>query len=144
MSRSSAFDCPSAQPDWAGSAVIGVVGGTVSDPKVAFLERTLPATEHLLARTAPVNPTEVLRFKATCIGAQCVHFKHRQCTLVSRMLAALQPVTEELPPCPIRTSCRWFHQAGSRACVRCPQVVTKYAGPSEGLQGLVVTGQESS
>jgi hypothetical protein len=97
-----------------------------------------------LAQTAPVTPTEVLRFKATCIEAKCVHFKHRQCTLVSRMLAALEPVMSTLPPCQIRSSCRWFRQAGNDACMRCPQVVTSYAGPSDKLQDLAVAGHESS
>jgi hypothetical protein len=134
------LDCPSAQPEWRGSAVIGVVGGTVKEPRVAFLEATLAVTPELLAKTAPVHPTEVLRFKATCIEGKCVHFKHRECTLVSRMLAALKPVSEDLPPCQIRNTCRWFYQSGNDACLRCPQVVTRYAGPSDELHHLSVTG----
>src|ERR1051325_11291985 len=90
------LDCPSAQPEWDGSAVLGVVVGTMAQPRVGYLEETVPVTEELLARTAPVTPTEVLRFKAKCIETRCVHFKHRECTLVSRMLDALQPVVDEL------------------------------------------------
>lgn len=136
------LDCPSAQPDWQGSGVIGVVGGTVAEPRVSYLESTLAVTAELLSQTAPVTPTEVLRFKANCIESRCVHFKHRQCTLVSKMLNALKPVVNGLPPCQIRATCRWYYQAGSEACVRCPQVVTQYAGPSEQLRDLAVsTGQ---
>jgi hypothetical protein len=134
------LDCPSAQPNWEGSAVLGVVLGSVIEPRVAFLEKTLPVNDELLSQTAPVAPTEVLRFKASCIQGRCVHFKHRECTLVSRILEALQPVVEGLPPCEIRGSCRWFRQAGSQACVRCPQVVTNYAGPSKPLRDLSITG----
>ena len=138
------LDCPSAQANWPESAVLGVVGGTVAEPRVAFLDELLPVTDELLGQTAPVQPTEVLRVKSRCIEARCAHYKHRECTLVSRILVALRPVADDSPACKIRSSCRWFYQAGTAACLRCPQVVTSYAGPSRELQDLSVAGETTS
>ena len=141
-SKGPALSCPSAQPDWENSKVVGIVQGTVEQPMVAFLDRALPVTDELLAQTRPAPPTAVLRISATCIENACVHFKHRQCTLVGRILDMLEPVVSDLPGCNIRSSCRWYFQAGSSACVRCPQVVTKYAGPSKELADLSVVPEQ--
>lgn len=116
--------CPSAQADWKQSVVIGVVSGTVDAPRVIPLPEPLPVTPDLLARVAPVTSGEVFRAAAPCLSAGCIHFKDKRCTLVERVIQALPEVTEELPNCRIRESCRWWRQEGSSACRRCPQVVT--------------------
>lgn len=116
--------CPSAQPDWRGATVIGVVRGSVSEPKVAFLGRALPVVQGLLDMTAPVAPSEVFRFAAPCAFGKCQHFQEKRCHLVEKVVAILPPATGELPPCAIRSSCRWFAQEQSSACFRCPQIVT--------------------
>lgn len=116
--------CPSAQPEWEDAKVFGIVGGTAEEPRLIHLTEPQPVTDELLSLTAPVKPTEVLRIAAPCAMSSCQHFNDTHCTLVSRTVIHLQPVTEKLPPCQIRTSCRWWHQEGKAACMRCPQIVT--------------------
>jgi hypothetical protein len=61
---------------------------------------------------------------ATCESSRCTHFDGARCRLATRIIASLPEVTERLPPCTIRPSCRWHQQEGGAACRRCPQVVT--------------------
>jgi len=122
--------CPSAQPGIAGGVAFGVVGGTLEQPRVSWLERPVPITDDLLGLTAPVDPTEVLRIAAPCQEA-CCHFDGKDCRLVARLVQILPAVNDALPACRIRPDCRWFLQEGRVACQRCPQVVTCVLNPSE-------------
>lgn len=123
--------CPSAQADWKGAKAFGVVGGTVKEPRVSYFAEPQQVTQELLDLTSPVSPTEVLRIAAPCAKSRCQHFDGMNCQLVSRTVAYLQPVAEKLPPCQIRSSCRWWHEQGKDACFRCPQVVTDSATDNE-------------
>ncbi|SRR5258708_382083 len=123
--------CPSAQPDMAGSRVLGVVGGTMEAAQVAYLNESLPVTSELLASTAPLKPTEVFRFVARCEGKACRHFDGANCNLATRIVQILPAVVDALPACLIRQACRWYQQEGRAACMRCPQVVTESFQPSE-------------
>jgi hypothetical protein len=123
--------CPSAQPDMEGSRIMGVVGGTANAVQVAYLNEHLAVTDELLASTAPARPTEVFRFAATCEERACRHFDGTNCQLATRIVQILPVVTDSLPPCLIRSKCRWYQQEGKPACLRCPQVVTESYEPSE-------------
>ena len=125
--------CPSAQPDWEGAVVLGVVGGTLEEPRLAYLDEPSPATPELMETTSPVKPTEVFRIAAPCAGSKCVHFDGTNCQLVTRIVNILPRVADALPPCHIRPTCRWYLQEGKSACQRCPQVVTDNYNPSEQL-----------
>lgn len=118
--------CPSAQPDWEGSRVIGVVGGTPDEPQVAYLAEPTPVTDELLALARPVTPTEVFRIAAPCANTGCGHFSKEQstCKLAEKIVRWAPVVVEKLPACSIRPDCRWWQQEGRAACMRCPQVVT--------------------
>ena len=129
--------CPSAQPEWHGSVAIGVVGGSVHEPRVALLASPLPVTEELLALAGPVAPAEVFRFAAPCMNGACAHFARGRCELAARVVRVLPVVAEELPPCQIRPRCRWWQQEGGAACARCPQVVTDNHRPSTAMQAAV-------
>lgn len=118
--------CPSAEPGWRGSVVFGVVLGTAEEPRMAPLERALPVTADVLQATAPLPPTEVLRFAAPCAQGACHHFASGTCRLAMKLVARLPAVTNTAAPCPIRPHCRWHAQEGEAACVRCPQVVTDW------------------
>lgn len=120
--------CPSAPPDSQGGVVFGIVGGSPEAPSVGYLTTSVPVTAELLARTAPVSPTEVFRSAARCAEKACRHFDGDSCTLAARIVASLPVVVERLPRCSIRRTCRWWRQEGQAACLRCPQVVTE--GPS--------------
>jgi hypothetical protein len=123
--KDKALLCPSAQPDMEGSRVLGVVGGTAEAPQLAYLNEYLDVTEEILASTAPVNPTQVFRFAARCEEKACRHFDGAKCQLATRIVQILPAVTEALPACLIRPTCRWYQQEGRAACMRCPQVVTE-------------------
>lgn len=126
--------CPSAQPEMEDSRVLGVVGGTPEAPEVAYLNDFLPVTEEVLAMAGTVKPTQILRFAAPCQEKKCCHFDGKNCQLVTRIVQILPAVTDGLPACLIRASCRWFQQEGRDACYRCPQVVTYLAEPTDQMR----------
>ncbi|WP_263382938.1 hypothetical protein [Granulicella arctica] len=126
--------CPSAQPEMMNSRVLGVVGGTLEAPALAYLNQFLPVTDELLEMTQPAKPTQVMRFAAPCQEKLCSHFDGKDCGLVTRIVQILPAVTEALPPCLIRIDCRWFQQAGRSACQRCPQVVTQIDEPTDSMR----------
>ena len=123
--------CPSAQPHMEGSTVLGVVGGTPEQPRLAYLAEPRPVTEELLALSVPVLPTAIFRFGAPCAGHACRHFDGADCRLATRIVQLLPPVVDGLPACHLRPDCRWWQQEGKAACLRCPQVVTEVRNPSE-------------
>lgn len=116
--------CPSAQPGMDRCRVLGVVRQEGEAPIVEYLNQPLPATPEVLAMTAPLNPTEVLRLSATCEEHKCPHYDGQDCRLASRIVQILPAVVDTLPPCTIRKECRWYFQEGGEACKRCPQVTT--------------------
>ena len=117
--------CPSAQPNMPGAQVLGVVARTAEGPRVAYLNTSLAISDELLQSTEPVSPLRVLRVAARCEQEHCSHYDGQVCTLASRIVATLAEVTDGLPPCVIRNSCRWFAEQGKSACLRCPQIVTE-------------------
>jgi hypothetical protein len=125
--------CPSARPEMANSVAFAVVVGTVEEPRLAHLAEPLPVTEELLSLAEPVSPTEIFRFAGTCVQKECQHFDGSNCRLAHRIVEGLPAVVEALPPCQIRSSCRWWQQEGKAACMRCPQIVTDTFNYSEQL-----------
>ncbi len=123
--------CPSARSESENSRVFGIVTGTAEEPRVKYLNQPQPITEELIALSSPVTPTEVFRIAGSCAAKGCQHFDGKHCRLAMRIVEHLPTVVEELPPCPIRTDCRWWQQEGKAACLRCPQVVTDNYNPSE-------------
>jgi hypothetical protein len=134
LQREEHLMCPSAQPEMEGSRVLGVVGGTSEAPELAYLNQYLPVTEELIAMTQPAKPTQVMRFAAPCQEKACCHFDGTNCNLVTRIVQILPAVTEILPPCLIRQTCRWYQQEGKYACQRCPQIVTQVDDPDDRMR----------
>lgn len=130
--------CPSAQPEWPESQVIGVVGGTADAPEVAYLTEPQPVTPELLALTQPVRPAEVFRFSSPCIHGACPHFaaEESKCKIAEKVVRWAPVVVEKLPACTIRPTCRWWQQEGRNACMRCPQVVTDTFGGTEEVRAM--------
>lgn len=125
--------CPSAQPEITGSVVFGVIAGAADNARVTWIDEPVPVTSELLALTAPVHPTQVLRIAAPCQEKACCHFNGTDCRLATRLVQLMPAVVESLPPCRIRPDCRWFRQEGSAACRVCPQVVTYCVEPSPAM-----------
>jgi hypothetical protein len=136
--RQTAVRCPSAQPGMEDLQVLGVVSGSGEDARVSYVNAHVPATEDVLAMTAPLPPAQVLRLAAKCEEKRCTHFDGTDCRLASRIVAALAPVIEKLPPCAIRPTCRWHIQEGAAACYRCPQIVTNEADRSEAMAAVAL------
>ena len=115
--------CPSADAEMSGSVIFGVVVGTPTEPHVVHLDRVKPIPQELLTLEAPVKPSEIFRIAATCIENGCKHFDGNNCRLTERIIEGLPAVAEQIPACAIRAKCRWWHQEGAAACLRCQQVV---------------------
>lgn len=116
--------CPSAQPDMAEARIFGVVGGTAAEPEVAYLKAGATVTPEMLGQLGDLDPTHVFRFAGRCEEGRCGQYKDGRCSLGQRIAQMLAPVTEALPSCQIRPTCRWYEEVGAAACRRCPQVVT--------------------
>ena len=132
--------CPSAQPQMDGAAIFGVVGGTAQEPRVAYVNKLQEASEDLLQLAEPAQPTEVFRIAAPCAESQCQHFKGGSCSLVERVVNHLPEVVDDLPPCSLRPTCRWWLEQGRAACLRCPQVTTTVHDPPEVLSVVAKPG----
>jgi hypothetical protein len=124
------LSCPSARPDGEDAVIFGVVTDSPAGPRVGYLERQVRPTGELLAVIAPAEPGAVFRFGGRCAESACSHFAGSRCSLGERLVQLLPPVTERLPPCALRPTCRWFAEQGAAACRRCPQVISHHAAPS--------------
>ena len=66
--------CPSAAADAPDAVVVGVVLGSADEPRLHPLEHPVPVDDAILASTAPLPPTQVLRLAAACRQDRCRHF----------------------------------------------------------------------
>jgi hypothetical protein len=105
--------------------VLGVIERTPEGARVVYLREHVEADDATLAQSFPVSATEVYRLSGACESNRCMHFSDDRCRLAERIATMLPPVVDVLPPCTIRSNCRWFEQEGRAACLRCPQVVTE-------------------
>jgi hypothetical protein len=117
-----------------GAEVLGVIRSGDGVEFLHYVAERIPVTEEVLALTAPVKPTDVLRFAAPCAGDACSHFDGANCRLASKIVAAVTEVVSHVPPCRIRPTCRWYQQEGRPACLRCPLIFSETANPSPELR----------
>ncbi|MCP4423309.1 MAG: nitrogen fixation protein [Chloroflexi bacterium] len=130
-SKKSEVFCPSARAEMDGSLVFGVVQRNDEEaPRVGYLTEPIPVDDAIILLTEPVQATEVFRFAAPCAGGGCQHFDGAHCQLAQRVANRLPEVVEGLPPCRIRSFCRWWRQEGKEACLRCPQIITDNVQPT--------------
>lgn len=126
----------------AGARLVGLVGGTASQPQLAYLADAVPVGPALDRLATPALAGEVFRVAAPCAERRCQHFDGRDCGLATRIVQTLPVVVQRLPRCAIRPDCRWWRQEGRAACLRCPQVVTERTSPSEQWQRLASPSSE--
>lgn len=131
--------CPSSQPEIPGSRIFGVYTQAPGEPPIAYLKEAAEVTDAMLALTAPLDPTRVLRIAAPCQQEGCPHYEGRQCTLAPKVVAMLPDAVDELIPCAIRKTCRWFVQEGKAICLRCPAIATVVDHPSSVMQAVADT-----
>ena len=137
------ISCPSSQPDSEDSVIFGVVVGDAGARQVGYLSEPKPVTSETLALAGGVRPTEIFRIAGPCAKSGCKHFVGNDCALAQRIVQRLPPVVGALPRCGIRATCRWFHQEGKAACLRCPQVIT-YRHDASALDMEVALGSDGS
>jgi len=135
--------CPSARSDSEGAVVFGVVGGSVGEPLVSYLDRPREVTDELLGLAGPVDPREVFRFAAPCAQQACVHFDGHKCQLGQRIVQLVPAGVDRLPACRLRPRCRWWAEQGAAACKRCPLVVTLNFGSSDLMQRVAGPGADA-
>ena len=126
MTTTTTMLCPSATAQAERATVFAVVAGSVGAPRAVYLDRALPLDASTLALAGDVAPTEVLRIASACAGSGCHHFDaaHDHCALGTQVVRHAPVVVHKLPRCAIRRDCRWWHEQGSAACTRCPQIAT--------------------
>lgn len=117
--------CPSAQPEMENATVLGVFEGTEKDRRLSYANESIRVTRELLDSVDGVPATLVYRFAAKCLGNNCVQYGSGHCRLGKQLSNALRTTTDKIPPCTIRSNCRWYNENGTAACLRCSQVVTR-------------------
>lgn len=107
-----------------GAILLGVVQ---ADATVAFLDHRRVVDDFFvkLAHEGR-SPEKRFRFADSCVKSGCRQWGNNRCGVIDRVLAANPdfPAAAELPPCSIRSDCRWHSQWGVRACGVCPMIVT--------------------
>lgn len=118
--------CPSGR-SIDGASLIGLVG---PDGKLGYLSEAIPVDEVFLETVRGRSPMRRFRFSEPCVEGLCTQWTGSRCGLIDRLLdtpeksvEAVQGSAAQLPRCPIRKSCRWFHQVGRNACLVCPFIV---------------------
>lgn len=122
--------CPSARAE-EGALLLGIVG---TNQEVRMLAEPEPLTAELAEAVAAVDePEKHFRFANRCVKSGCNQWHEGRCGVIDLVMSFNQHLTEaaSLPPCAIRPQCRWHKQAGSRACVVCPFIVTDATKTSE-------------
>lgn len=128
--------CPSSRADSPHSAVFGIVDNRGTFPIIRYLERPVPATAEVLALTEGDPPNQVFRFTSPCQNARCANFRNGECSLPDLLQEHAPAAGNKHVACPIRSTCRWFHQHSFEACARCVAIVTsEYALAGQELRG---------
>ena len=122
--------CPSA-PAAPGARLLGLLG---SDGRVHNLKSVMTVDAGFLEAAAEAGPVEArMRFASPCQTSGCAQWTGSRCGVIDRALAhieaALPVEAGALPPCTIRSDCRWFAQTGPRACGACAYIVTDRRAP---------------
>lgn len=129
--------CPGAQPTDPDAVVFGV-RNAVDGVRVGYLERAVVAGPDILALAEPVHPLEVFRIGAPCAESKCAHFAEGACGLASSIVAEVPVAVNIAPACSLRSTCRWFSQEGTAACLRCPSIITRESGRNEAIAAAAV------
>lgn len=111
----------------AGRTLLGVVG---PDGRVGYLtpEVRIDAEFVRIARRGGASPEKRFRFAGPCRTSACSHWTEHGCGVITAALRHeglldRRDDTDELPPCAIRSRCRWHAQEGAAACSVCPHIV---------------------
>ena len=115
--------CPSA-PAEHGALLLGIVG---PGGRVAYISPGMHVTQEFLDKAGErESPTRRFRFAGRCVESGCQQWTGQRCRVADVLVEAADDLDlpDDAPKCGIRARCRWFAQAGLRACAVCPLVVT--------------------
>lgn len=118
--------CPS-HPCEEGARLIGIVQ---RDGTVAFTPDDI-RIDAAFVETAKRGRTPEARFRfaGACQRGRCMQWTGERCGIIDGVLRDVAEhdvaVAAALPDCAIRKQCRWYMQAGERACRACPLVMTQ-------------------
>lgn len=122
----SSLTCPSSRcAD--GAILLGIVR---RDGRVAFTSGMVRVdAEFVRIARQGRKPEARFRFAGPCHRGACQQWTGERCGVID---LALEQVAKAgvhdgaaLPDCSIRSSCRWFAQAGSAACATCADIITE-------------------
>ena len=121
--------CPSARCE-KDAALFGIVG---HDGVVGFITPPIRIDQDFTEAAHHGPPPEGrFRFAQQCVEGHCQQWTGSRCGLIDQVLLSPEGATllerssrsnGALPRCAIRRTCRWFAQAGTKACAVCPFVV---------------------
>lgn len=126
LAEDSPRSCPSA-PAAPGARLLGMLG---PDGRIHNLKTPVAVDAAFLETAAAAGPVEArMRFAGRCQTSGCAQWTGQRCGVIDRAMAYLegalpQPDQAALPPCTIRSDCRWYDQTGAAACATCAYVVT--------------------
>jgi len=123
--------CPSSSCE-PGNLLLGIVrpDGTLAGVRPPLeLDATFVARAHAGERP----PEARMRFAGPCVTSRCRHWSGERCGVADLVAdAAPDGHRADLPPCPIRATCRWWSQRGAAACRICPAVVHTWSSTTNG------------
>jgi|ERR1022692_1455063 hypothetical protein len=120
---SETYRCPSARCQ-EGAELLGIVR---NDGTIAYLGQRLTVDESFVqAASEGRSPEKRFRFSDQCVEHGCKQWTGTACSVIDNVIErlSLPAAAQSLPKCSIRPECRWFSQAGRRACAVCPLVIT--------------------
>ncbi len=115
--------CPSSTAE-DGAILLGVVN---EDGTVGYISTPVTIDDAFIQEASQHgNPEHQFRFSNACVEAGCRQWQTGKCGVIKNIMESNADVELEprLPECSIRTSCRWFHQEGPKACSFCPYIIT--------------------
>ncbi len=125
LSAAPSYACPSA-PAVPGAGLLGVLG---ADGRIANLRTLMQVDEDFLqAARAAGAPEARMRFTSPCQTKGCSQWTGHSCGVIERVMKSMgdqKPAPlQALQVCTIRSTCRWYAQAGPEACAACALVIT--------------------
>ena len=103
------------------------MGIVQSDGTIAYVGQRLTVDESFVQIASEGrSPEKRFRFSDHCVECGCKQWTGTECGVIDDVIQRLPPpaMAQSLPKCSIRPECRWFSQAGPRACAVCPFVIT--------------------
>ena len=107
-----------------GAVLLGVVN---RDGTVGYISSKIEVTTQLLEDINKTpQPEKHFRFSNSCVESGCRQWQNGNCSVIKKIMSANDDIELEaqLPNCSIRSSCRWYHQEGGKACSFCPFIIT--------------------